>query len=126
MRYSSPRTQDTLTLSVIGWVLGVIIKGKIYKNLAKSYYGGIVDTYIPIGINLEYHDVNSLFPFAILNDIPVGNPTYTTESDLFKLFGFVKVEIGVAKHKKAHAKKNELREKDIKREAQREIKERFK
>ncbi len=35
--------------------------------------------------------------------------------------GFVKVEIGLAKHKKAHSKKRELREKDIKREAEREL-----
>ena len=40
--------------------------------------------------------------------------------------GFVKVEIGIAKHKKLHTKKNALREKDIKREAEREIKGRFK
>ncbi len=38
--------------------------------------------------------------------------------------GLVKVEIGVAKHKLARGKKKELREKDIKREAQRELKER--
>jgi len=36
--------------------------------------------------------------------------------------GYVKVEIGLAKHKKAHSKKRELREKDIKRETEREIK----
>ena len=36
--------------------------------------------------------------------------------------GFVKVEIGLAKHKKAHSKKKEQREKDIKIETSREIK----
>ena len=36
--------------------------------------------------------------------------------------GFVKVELGLAKHKKASGKKRELREKDIKREAEREVK----
>ena len=40
--------------------------------------------------------------------------------------GYVKVEIGLAKHKKAHSKKRELREKDIQREAAREIKGNFK
>jgi SsrA-binding protein len=34
----------------------------------------------------------------------------------------VKIEIGLAKHKKAHSKKRELREKDIRRETEREIK----
>jgi len=36
--------------------------------------------------------------------------------------GYVKVELGVAKHKKKAGKKRELRERDIKREAAREIK----
>ena len=36
--------------------------------------------------------------------------------------GFAKVELGVAKHKKAASKKRELREKDIIRETQRELK----
>ena len=36
--------------------------------------------------------------------------------------GFVKVELGLAKHKKAVSKKRELREKDIKRQAEREVK----
>jgi SsrA-binding protein len=36
--------------------------------------------------------------------------------------GHVKIEIGLAKHKKAHSKKRALREKDIKRETEREIK----
>ncbi len=40
--------------------------------------------------------------------------------------GLAKVELGIAKHKKAHSKKKELRERDIKREAQRELKVRVK
>ena len=40
--------------------------------------------------------------------------------------GYIKVEIGLAKHKKKIDKKRELREKDIKREAAREIKMRIK
>ena len=36
--------------------------------------------------------------------------------------GYVKIELGLAKHKKAASKKRELREKDIKRETQREVK----
>ena len=36
--------------------------------------------------------------------------------------GYIKVELGLAKHKKAVDKKRELRERDIKREAAREIK----
>ncbi len=36
--------------------------------------------------------------------------------------GFIKIEIGLAKHKKAAGKKRELKEKDIKRETERAIK----
>jgi SsrA-binding protein len=39
--------------------------------------------------------------------------------------GYVKVELGLAKHKSAQSKKQELRERDIKREAQREVKTRI-
>lgn len=38
--------------------------------------------------------------------------------------GFVKLELGIAKHKKAVDKKQELRERDIKRETAREVKSR--
>ena len=38
--------------------------------------------------------------------------------------GFVKLELGIAKHKKATGKKRELKERDIKRETEREIKSR--
>lgn len=40
--------------------------------------------------------------------------------------GLVKVEIGIAKHKKAVDKKREIRERDIRREAAREIKQKIK
>lgn len=40
----------------------------------------------------------------------------------FNQKGYVKVEIGVGKHKKAHSKKQELKERDIRRETERELK----
>ncbi len=40
----------------------------------------------------------------------------------FSSRGYVKVEIGIAKHKKKAQKKRELRERDIKRETERELK----
>jgi len=75
-----------------------ILKGKVYNNIYKSYYGGVVDTYIPQGENLYYYDVNSLYPFAMKNPMPVGSPIYTTENDLFNLFGFFKAEITTPKY----------------------------
>ena len=32
-----------------------------------SYYGGAVDYYKAYGENLHYYDVNSLYPYAMLN-----------------------------------------------------------
>ncbi len=40
--------------------------------------------------------------------------------------GMIKVEIGIAKHKKAHKRKEELRERDIQRETRRELKGKYK
>lgn len=42
----------------------------------------------------------------------------------FSSRGYVKIELGIAKHKKLVDKKRQLRERDIKREAEREIKNR--
>jgi len=36
--------------------------------------------------------------------------------------GLIKVEVGICKHKKAHKRKEEMREKDIKRQTRRELK----
>lgn len=38
------------------------------------YIGGAVDVYIPNGENVTRYDVNSLYPFEISQDIPVGMP----------------------------------------------------
>ena len=43
----------------------------------------------------------------------------------FNAKGYIKIELGIAKHKKAHDKKKTLKERDIKRETMREIKQRI-
>ena len=69
-----------------------MIKGKIEKDIRSAYYGGAV--HLPgdgrgKGISEGYaYDMNSQYPNAMLNDMPVGNPILTTENDLDKLFGF--------------------------------------
>jgi len=67
-----------------------MIKGKIEKEIRSSYFGGAV--HVPsngIVITKGFgYDMNSQYPFAMLSDMPVGNPTLTTETDLSKLFGF--------------------------------------
>jgi hypothetical protein len=66
-----------------------IIVGKAYNDLSQAYSGGLVDVYKPTGENLYHSDVNSLYPFAMLQDMPVRAPVFTTETDLDSLFGFV-------------------------------------
>lgn len=75
-----------------------ILQSQACNNIREAYYGGRVDVFEPYGENLYYYDVNSLFPFVILNDIPVGNPKYTTNPNLNELFGFVYAEIETPKN----------------------------
>lgn len=43
---------------------------EIWSFIKEGYYGGISEVYKPYGSNLYYYDVNSLYPFAALNDMP--------------------------------------------------------
>ena len=42
----------------------------MYNDIKQAYYGGITEVYKPYGENFYYYDVNSLYPFASLNDMP--------------------------------------------------------
>lgn len=61
-----------------------ILTGQIYEDIKRSYTGGSVDVYNPqfnVFDNKEqhayYYDVNSLYPFVMLNNpMPVGESTY--------------------------------------------------
>jgi hypothetical protein len=76
------------------------LNGSIFKDIKASYTGGSVDMYIPKNKNNEKtycYDVNSLYPFVMLdNPIPVGNPIYF-EGDIRKFdnnaFGFFNVDV---------------------------------
>jgi SsrA-binding protein len=58
----------------------------------------------------------------LIGDVSRKGLTLIPISLYFSDKGYIKVEIGVAKHKKTIDKKKELREKDIKRQTSREIK----
>ncbi|NBV40373.1 SsrA-binding protein SmpB [bacterium] len=58
----------------------------------------------------------------LIGQISTKGITLIPLSVYFNEKGKVKVEIGIAKHKKAHDKKESLKEKDLAREARREIK----
>jgi len=70
-----------------------MIKGELEKEIRTSYYGGNVDVFINYIENGYYYDMNSQYPKAMLEDMPVGDPNLSLEKDLNKIFGFIYGEI---------------------------------
>lgn len=50
--------------------ISLINKPSLYKDIKEAYYGGITKVYRPGGHNLFYYDVNSLYPFVALQNMP--------------------------------------------------------
>lgn len=77
-----------------------IITGDTYLDIKDGYTGGSVDVYKPYGKNIFHYDVNSLYPFVMINfPMPVGSPRYF-EGDILSLnlsqdkpFGVFDVEV---------------------------------
>jgi hypothetical protein len=73
------------------------ITGELYKNIKKSYTGGSVDVYRPVGENIYRYDVNSLYP-SVMSEFPspVGKIT-KFKGDILKYennpFGFFYVNV---------------------------------
>ena len=52
------------------------IRGEVYTFIKQGYFGGAVDVYKPYGKKLYLYDVNSLYPYIMLNNkMPIGQPT---------------------------------------------------
>lgn len=72
-----------------------ILKRDVDSIIRQSYFGGSSDYNVHYGENLKYYDVNSLYPFAMLNDMPL-HYLYTTEGSWVELdntVGFVEAII---------------------------------
>ena len=70
----------------------------MFEFIQQSLYGGITEVYIPYGENLIYIDVNSLYPFAALNNFPGTECTwiesYNEEGlNLNEIYGFFYAKI---------------------------------
>jgi len=67
-----------------------LIKGSLEKEIRKAYYGGLVHLNCKgIKINRSYlYDMNSQYPAAMLNDMPVGDPILSNDIHLDSYFGF--------------------------------------
>ena len=70
-----------------------MIRGNVEKEIRSAYYGGNVNVLVNKMDHGYYYDMNSQYPFAMLNDLPVGNPTFSTDTNLDNYFGFVYGEI---------------------------------
>jgi hypothetical protein len=78
-----------------------MIKGQVEKDIRSAYHGGVINVYntlrSPQGAalfeeevtNVFHYDMNSQYPFAMLGDMPLGNPVFSTDSNLDNIFGFV-------------------------------------
>jgi hypothetical protein len=76
-----------------------IIKGIHYNKIRDAFYGGHVDVYKPIGHNIKYYDVNSLYPFVMANnDFPIGEPILSFDKGLDNYFGFIYCKIITPKY----------------------------
>jgi hypothetical protein len=68
------------------------------KIIRESYFGGIVNLYKPYGMDLYYYDVNSLYPYAMLKDMPGKFIRVIYKNiDLNNFFGFVRAIIKIPK-----------------------------
>jgi hypothetical protein len=74
-----------------------ILPSNIDGFIRDAYFGGGTDVYKAYGKNIHYYDVNSLYPFAMLNPMPYNliNPKLINLSNrtLDSFFGFAEVEI---------------------------------
>jgi hypothetical protein len=70
-----------------------IVKGELERELREAYFGGNVDVFINLITNGYHYDINYQYSKAMINDMPVGNPILSLETDLDKIFGFVYGEI---------------------------------
>jgi len=61
--------------------------------MRNAYYGGVVEVFKNEGENLKLYDVTSLYPFAMLQDMPTGDMLFSTDSDINNYFGIVFVEV---------------------------------
>ena len=75
----------------------LLSKPSIYRDINLGYYGGITEVYKPYGENLYYYDVNSLYPYVALQDLPGNKCTkeyyFDKQISIDNCFGFYYCEI---------------------------------
>jgi len=78
--------------------------GPLEKYIRESYFGGNVGAYANESkgvVGKAYHyDMNSQYSAAMLNKMPIGNPVFSTNTNLDYYSGFVYAEIIPPKEEK--------------------------
>jgi hypothetical protein len=69
----------------------------IYDFLKESYHGGLTNVLIPEAEKVYHYDVNSLYPYSMLKDMPVDEPKneIIQNLDITNFFGFIKCTIKI-------------------------------
>ena len=75
-----------------------LLDSKVDEFIRKAYHSVTSDVFLPYGRNLYFYDCNSLFPSAMLECMPEGQPRPITTRELSKLFGFVRVKVECPAH----------------------------
>ena len=70
-----------------------ILKKSMDSFIRKSYFGGATDIYLNKVEDIKYFDVNSLYPFAMTQGMPLNPVKVDKVIDLDNFFGFVKVDV---------------------------------
>ena len=70
-----------------------ILNNMISEYIRDGYRGGKVEVYKPVLENGYLYDVNSQYPNAMKNPMPVGNPIYIFKPVLDDFFGFARANV---------------------------------
>jgi DNA polymerase type B, organellar and viral len=73
------------------------INGNSHRDIRNAYYGGRVDSFKPYGRKIKCYDVNSLYPFSMLNVLPGGEAIMSNDKYLDNYFGVVYANIETPK-----------------------------
>jgi hypothetical protein len=71
-----------------------LLSDRHHRFFKQAFYGSNVSVYKPYGEHLYYYDVNSLYPWAMLQCMPVGSPKpYDVTKGLEGFFGIAEAEV---------------------------------
>jgi hypothetical protein len=93
------RREFNLLITLLYYFIIIIRSNRFkYGFIRNGYFGGGTDVYKAYGENIYYYDINSLYPFAMLNPMPHeilnnGKLIDLSNRTLDSFFGFAKVKI---------------------------------